>query len=195
MNKNTDIVVPTEEVATYRPLVVNLQQTAHTYQVSSSADIERGEELLREIKRFENRFTDEKGLITKPLMKGLSAVRDLFKPLESGLSDAKKIIKEKMLAYTIEQDEIIAAQQAKIESRVEKGTMRADTAAGKLEAIDASKVKSNVRTVVKVRVVDEDSIPRQFMMPNLPLITEGILRHGEVIPGVEKFEEKSIVTR
>ena len=126
-------------------------------------------------------------------MKSLASVRDLFKPLESDLADAEKIVKSKLLAYQIEQEEAISKEQAKIEARVAKGTMRADTAAGKLETIgEVKKVKGvQARTLLKWRVTDITLVPREYLVPDESKIWSE-LKQGVSIPGTETYEEKSL---
>lgn len=196
MAKETLPVIPTsKEIAKVKGQVLAVQQAAYQYVITTSADLTRGEEMLKAIKQIETRITSRKEEITRPLMQALASARDLYKPLETGHAEAKKVIKEKMLAFQIEEDARIAAAQAKIEARVEKGTMRADTAAGKMEAIEIAKPKLNTRTLVKVRVIDETAIPREYLMPNMTTITEAILRKNIEVPGVERYEEKVIVTK
>ena len=107
-----------------------------------------------------------------------------------------------MLAYTIEENDRIEKEQDRIAARVSRGTMRADTAAGKLEVLgetgkgsEGEVGKSSIREVKKIRIVDEFAIPREYLIPNMTLITESILRKGVVISGVEIYVEKSIVSR
>lgn len=196
MTENTGLVpLDTKELAEHRTQILTVQQKANDYAIASQEDVAIGEQMLRDIRFVEVGIDERKTEITRPLMKSLASVRDLFKPFELGLAEAKKTVKAKILAYQIEQDEIAKEAEAKLLARVEKGTMRADTASGKLEALAATKVKTNTRTLTKVRIVDETVIPREYLMPNLPLITEAILRKGVEIAGVEKFEEKVLVTK
>ncbi len=155
----------TKEVAEYKAPVMDVQRAANEYIVTADS-IVGGEQLLRDIRSVELKIEERKTDITRPLMSALASARDLFKPLEIGLADAKKTVKEKILAYTVEQEEKARIESERIAKRVEKGTMKADTAAGKLATIESGKA-----------------------------ITTDILREGKVIPGVEKYEEKTLVIK
>ncbi len=72
--------------------------------------------------------------------------------------------------------------------------MRADTAAGKLEAIEKGKVVGNVRTVKRLHISDESLIPREFMEVNRKAVTEALWA-GVTVPGAALVEEKILVTK
>lgn len=188
----TTAIVPAE----VRKDVLTAQQQANALKVETPGQAERGSELLRSIKDFKKAMLDRKEEATRPLMKGLASVRDLFKPYESDLADAEKIVKAKLLAFQIEQEEAIEKQQAKITARVERGTMKADTAASKMAEVgEVKKVRgTQMRTLTKVRVMDQTMIPNEYLLPNMPMIVEAVLKQGIEVPGVEKYEEKVLAS-
>ncbi len=189
------VLPPSKELAEYRKEILGVQKAANEYEITSKEDLERGDEMLSTIKNIENVITSRKEEITRPLMQALASARDLFKPLELGYADAKKVIKSKMLAYQIEDEARIEKEQASIEKKVESGRMKPETAAGKLEVIQGSKSKVTMRKIVKVRIIDETAIPREYLVPDMTKITEAVIRQNAEIPGVEKYTEKSIVTK
>lgn len=188
-------VVPTsKELAEVKSQVLAVQQAAYKYVIKESSDLTLGENMLRTIKDIETGITLRKEEITRPLMKALSSARDLFKPLETGHAEAKKVIKEKMLAFQLEEDVRIREQQAKIEARVEKGTMRPDTAVGKLETITGARSKLNTRILRKLDIFDETALPREYLVPDRDAITKALFA-GMVVPGAQLKEEKVLVTK
>lgn len=186
--------IETKELAEIKSQVSGVQIAANNLSVNNQTDMDLATDLLHNVSKVEKLIIERKESVTKPLMKSLAAVRDLFKPLEIGYSEAKKTIKAKILAYTIEEDDRITKEKNRISARVERGTMRADTAAGKLEAVGEGP-KSNIRTLKKVRIVDETIIPREWLEPSMTRITEAVLRQNMIIPGVEIFEERVIVAK
>ena len=186
-------VLPEKELGEVRKEVDALTGTVNTYSVERDG-LETGESLLRGIKSFRKGITERKSQITKPLMDSLASVRDLFRGPEDALVDAEKIIKGKILDYTLEQERVAQIEAAKITDRVEKGTLRADTAAGKLQALDSKKVKSNVRTVQKLVIWDETLIPREYLEANRTKVTEALFA-GKTVSGAVLEETKIIVTK
>jgi len=186
-----------EETTEIGKVISPLEQAARSLTITDSEGYIAAENLLKEIMRNEKKVAEVRGQHTRPAMDTLSFIRDLFKPAELSIADAKKVIKAKMLAYENAIDEKIEREKAKLAARVEKGTMRSDTAAGKMEALEESKnipaVKSSVRVVTKVRVTDLSLVPLEYLVADMTKITTAVLREGITIPGVEKYEEKSIV--
>ena len=187
------------EVKEYKKLVIFVQERANAITIIDEAGMKEGADLLDAIKKVETSITDRKEAITRPLMTALASARDLFKPLEVGHAEAKKTIKAKMLEYTVAESERIEKEKARIEARVEKGTMRTDTAVQKLEDLyeittfSGAKGTSTIRKQTRLRVYDESMIPREYLVPDLVKIGQAVLREGKEVPGVETYQEKSIV--
>jgi len=197
-----EIKVYEQEVQEYQTQVSFVKESADRLAIQTHEDMVVASDLLGSVKRVKEAINERKNDITRPLMSALSSARDLFKPLEAGYAEAEKTIRAKMLTYSIKEEERIASAQAKIEGRVERGTMRQDTGIKKLEEIgdvpksfDGSVSKTSLRTVTKVRIVDESMIPREYLVPNTVAITNAVLRDKIVIPGVETYEEKTIVSK
>ena len=191
-----------KELVEIKSQVSTVQQAVMSLVVENKEDMAKATDALHNVRQAEKFIEEKKKNITSPLMKALSEVRDLFKPMELTLSDANKAIKAKMLAWQIQEDDRIEKEQARIAVRVAKGTMKAETAAGKLEVLgdantptEGESGKSSIRDVKKIRVVDEFAIPREWLEPSMARITEAVIRKGITIPGVETFIEKIIVSR
>jgi|TARA_R100000049_G_C1922166_1_gene67201 hypothetical protein len=191
-----------KEIKQYEKQVSFAEKKAGDLVIESEVDMTSGTDLLDELKTVEKAVKQRKEAITRPLMEGLSSARELFKPLEVGYANAKKITKQKMLDYTIAEEERQEEAKAKVLKRVEKGTMRVDTAVGKMEDIGEAKKsfegtssKTSIKKVTKIRIVDETKIPREYLVPDMKAITEAVLRQRIEVPGIETYEEKSIVGR
>lgn len=194
--------LPIQEVDIVKKEMLTVQKIANDFQINNDDDLAQSADILKKISEGEKLLTTRKEEITRPLMQSLSSIRDLFKPIELGFADSKKMLKSKVVAYQLEQEEKAEKEKARLAARVEKGTMRADTAASKIEAIEEPKKsvagsvgKISTRILVKVRIVDETAIPREYLVPDMAKITEAVLKQGIEIPGVEKYEEKSIAIR
>lgn len=189
-----------KELVEVKKQVLFVQKQANALIIQSAEDMSAGADLLDAVKKVETMIIERKEKITRPLMEGLSSARELFKPLELGHQEAKKTIKAKMLDYTLVEEARIEKEKLRVEVRVDKGTMKMDTAIKKIESIgDVQKSfsgatgKTSIRTITKVRIVDENLIPREYLIPNMIKITEAILRQKINITGIETYEEKSIV--
>lgn len=192
---DTVIALPSKEVEQTNKQILALQDTALSLVLKSPADLEIAAEFLGRVKSVESVVVSRREEITRPIMSGLASIRDLFKPLEAGLKNAKEIVKTKVAAYQTAEEERIDAERARIAARVKKGTLRVDTALKKLDSVGEiqKKVgKMQTRKITKVRIMDETMIPREYLVPNMTKITEAVLRGGIDVPGVEKYTEKVI---
>ena len=190
-----------------KEVAVVQQQSSKALEAANAITITTDEELatatdhLSKMKTVAKMIKDRKEAITRPLMEALNSARDLFKPIESNLADAERIVKNKMLAYQNEQQRIADEATAKLATRVEKGTMKPQTALKKMAEVGAptttmqGKVGSIRTSIVKrYRVIDASLLPREFLVPDMGKITEA-LKSGQAVSGAEVYEEKVISAR
>ena len=196
-------VLPQEsEIVALKEQLSGPQNVANNLEIKTQDDANKAADILKEISEVEKVVIARKESITKPIMASLSVIRDMFRPIENDCAGAKKTIKNKILVWQTNEEIRIEKEKNRIENRVEKGTMRADTASGKLEALGEAPTKSegsvgkvSTRTVTKVRITDESLIPRAYLVPDMKKITEAIIRDNLEIAGVEKYEEKQLAIR
>jgi thiamine pyrophosphate-dependent acetolactate synthase large subunit-like protein len=190
--------VDTKEIEKYRSQVEQAEQYSTSLAITSQEDYEAALAEGTAIKETLNRITDRKEEITKPLNAALKSVRDLFRPIENAGETALATIKRKMLAF--QQEEARKAEEAKrkLAERVERGTMKPETAVRKMDDIKAPEKtvktdtgKATTRTVKKYRITDKTQIPFQFLEPNMTAIKESF-RKGVPVAGVEEYEEQEM---
>ena len=174
---------------------------AATLEITNEEELEKGVDMLSKIKTVGKMIKERKEAITKPLMESLNSVRELFIPIEENHRSAEKFIKTKMLAYQNEQEIAREKAKAKITAKVEKGTMKVETAITKIEDLPEVSTTSkgkigaiSTRIVKKVRITDESKLPREYLMANEPLIRRDAIA-GKTIAGVEVYDEKVISSR
>lgn len=176
-------------------------ESAKTLIIDSDAKMGYATDMLKQIKVVGKLITEKKELITKPLNQALKEARDMFRPYEETCEETEKIVKQKMVAYQNEQEKKRREELAKIEAKVEKGTMKMETAIKKIEnvqevqtSVQGSTGAISTRILKKVRIADESLLPREYLIPDLKKI-EAVAKAGVEIPGVEVYEEKSIAVR
>lgn len=184
-----------QELQEIKQQVSVVQLQANALNVTNQDESDVATELLHNVKQAEKFIDEKKTSITRPLMQSLASIRDLFKPLESNLKDANQIIKSKILAWTIEEQDKKDKEAERLAKRVEKGTMKASTAANKLATINEASPKSNVRSRTILDITDETIIPREWLVPDRIKITEALKRQGAVIPGCCLKEIKEVFAK
>lgn len=178
-----------------------MQKAASEYSIANKADLDKGADLLHDVKEIKKKLTERKEAITRPLMDALGSVRDLFKPLESVYIDAEKIIKGKMLDWQNSEDERIEKKRQSDMARVERGTMKVETAVSRIEdrgeapkTAEGSVGKIQTREVPKLEIFDESVLPREYMTPDRTKIFDA-LKKGTEVPGAKIRYEKVIAGR
>lgn len=191
-----------KEVADYQSQVSLVETLAKGLEIKSEVEMLTATDILGDVKRVEKAIKERKQLVTKPLMEGLASARELFKPLEKGYANAEKIIKAKMLDYTNAESERVLAEKQKLADGVASGEIDVNDAVTAISEVGTSKSSfegaksgTSIRTVMKVRVYKEELIPREYLVPDLKAISDAILKKNMYVPGAEKYEEKSIVSR
>ena len=196
-----------KELTPIKAQVTKSVNRANDVIIDSPESLAAATDILKAIKDAGKVVKARKEEITKPLNDALKSARDLFRPIEADLATGERIIKDKMLDYTNEVEAKRAAEAAKLEARVERGTMRTDTAMRKmddLETVDSTvkgaKGSVNFREVRKVKIVDPKAIPLKYLMNEKVLdalraaVRTDVL-NGTKVEGVEIVIEKQVASR
>lgn len=165
--------------------------------VNSQESYDEAAQILVKVKSVGKLLKDRKELITKPLNEALKSARALFAPFEARQAAAEEVIKRKMLTYRAAVEAENRKREEQLRRREEKGTMRPETIAAKREELQpvARGAKEVVRKIRKMRVVNSARVPAKYL-----IIDEVALRRdalaigglGEVIPGIEVYEEENL---
>ncbi len=185
----------TKELTVVKQQVSKIIKSAESCVVTNEVEYKEASELFNLIKKIGKSVKARKEAITKPINESLKSVRELFKPIEVNCSTAQDIVDKKIGVYENAQEEKRRIEKERIANRVEKGTMKVETAVEKMDNItEAPRSVAGVmstRMIRKVRITDESKLPREYLLPNLVLINNLVLQQGRDIPGTEVYEEKS----
>ena len=129
--------------------------------------------------------------ITKPINDSLKKIRDMFRPFKTQVTEVSDDLKKRRQTWIDAEAKKAKIEEERIAKRVEKGTMREDTAVGKLADIEqkAPDAKGGMTSVLVVKVIDVKLIPEQYLMVNATQLRADY-REGIEVPGVEFIYEK-----
>ena len=166
--------------------------------VTDQKTLSQGIDFLKKIKTTGKIIKAQKEKITKPLNQALKEARDMFRPIESNYLQAERIVKSKILEYNLKEEKKKAEKERKLAARVNRGTMKMETAVKKIEKMPEIKKEGKVgkvstRIIKKVVITDEKKLPRKYLIPNQSLIRQDALK-GVKIDGVEIKEEKILTS-
>lgn len=147
-------------------------------------------ELLSQANQILDRVTEEKEKITKPLNEALGAERKRWKPIELVIGSAVEAIRTKMSEYQTALARKAAQDEAKIAAKMQKGTIKPETAIRKaneiekpIAAVAAVSGSVSFRATPTVRVVDIKKIPAEYLVVNEAKILAAH-KAGIVVQGV-----------
>lgn len=172
---------------------------AHDIIISSPEQMESAAEMLSRLNQLNDQLTTLKETVTKPLNAAIKAARELFKPRETKLEEAITLIRKEMGRYQLAEDRKAKEAEAKLAARVDKGTMKAETAVKKMDAIE--KPEKNIETnsgSVTFRddkffeVINISELPIEYHLSNDVAIRKA-MKSGTELPGVKYWMEKIVV--
>ncbi len=199
--------VDTKEIQKYQNYVEKIGKYSSSLEVKSDEDYKSALAEGKAIKDKLTEITGRKEEITKPMNAALKSVRDLFKPIETAGEVALRTIKDKMISFSEAQRKAAEKEKERLAARVEKGTMKVETAVKKMD--DIKEPEKTVRTgegkatnVVrrKVRFADLGSLKAEnlyhLISVGCVVWNESVARKaaldGLVTVGVEIYEETDL---
>nr|DAV53579.1 MAG TPA: hypothetical protein [Caudoviricetes sp.] len=99
-------------------------ESVGNFVVNDQASFDQAGQMVADFKKYEKVIKENKEKITKPLNEALKNARALFKPIEEKISVSKRDLLARINAYKFEQDEIARKQAAKLEEKIENGTIK-----------------------------------------------------------------------
>lgn len=189
-----------KELTVIKTWVSKLENQANEITIENQEDYKGAITLVATLKETGSKIKNKKESITKPLNEALRNARELFKPIEDQFSSAEKIIKVKLLAYAKKVNDEARKKEEAIAARVEKGTMKIETAERKIQEVEkventtkGSVGKVQIKKIKKVRISNEADIPREYLTPDMVAIRRDALG-GKEIPGVEVYTEEQVAS-
>lgn len=197
--KQINKMIETKELTVLKTQVSKYENQAMAVTINTQEDYANAVDLVSKLKETGSKLKNTKELITKPLNEALKNARALFAPIEEQFEKAEAIIKDKLLNYKRKIDAEARAKEAKIAADLESGKIKKiETAEKKIEKIErventtrGSVGELQIRKIKKVRIVDEEKIPRKYLIPDNVAIRRDALS-GIEIQGVEVYEEESM---
>jgi len=196
----------TKDVAVVREKVSGAVSAAESMSkgLKSDAKYDEASEMLANIKKVGKLITQEKKKQLDPANATVTAIRDFWKPIEDQYKDAEKVLASAVLKYKQKIDARNAKKEETISKKLQEGKLSFEKASEQLEQkkTEATRagLKSRVTKNLRYKPVEELSPYDLATLAKLGFIdwsNKSVLRRaalgGTKIPGVEIYEEESIV--
>lgn len=203
-------MIETKELAPLKAQVTKLENQASAVTITTAEEMTNSIDLVKKLKEAGSIIKEKKEAITKPLNEALKKARELFKPIEEQYETAEKILKGKILEYEAKVSEEARIAEEKIAARVDKGTLKLETAEKKIDQIERVEKttqgavgQGQFKIIRKVRYGELKNLTKEdlFFLVNEGYVewnevkARGAALNGIVIPGVEVYDEKTLAIK
>ena len=154
--------------------------------------------VLGKIKDYRKTLKEEEDSLTEVHLTEIAKVRAIYKPKRDKIESAIKYISDQVNQYQTLEARRAKEAEEKLAARVEKGTMKIDTAIRKMDEIvkpiDTVKTGDGTikfRTVQKLDITDAALIPREYLVVDEAKVLEA-LKAGRKVTGAQLIEVQSI---
>lgn len=147
---------------------------------------------LLEVKKIEKAAKEELDSIVDPLKETIKIIQGKYKPLLDKATIIKDAIKDKVARFRADQAAAIAKQAASDAARVEKGTMKQETAERRASVVVApanSIAGVHKARIQKLKIIDPMLIPREYLVVNETAVRNA-LKANIAVPGAELVYEE-----
>lgn len=195
-------IVDEKSLVVVKQRVTKMTETTNALAIKDDKSLSVAITILSGIKSVAKEITAKKKEITDPLNQSLRAARALFAPMEDAYKKAEMDVKGKMVVYNRKIEDARREAEEKEAAKLERGTIKVETAAKHLEKVPEAKSHVNsdgggsmtIKKVKIFKVVDITKIPHEYLKADEVKIRIA-MRNGVELPGVEYSEEDSVSAR
>ena len=177
------VSVESAHIALVKAQVERAYKAAFEIKVVSTKSLEEAVGVLGKVAQVGKLIKVQKDKIVVPANEVLRNARALFAPLEARWAEADSTLRNKMLFFRQGVEKARLAEEAKLQKRVEAGQLKPETALEKSASLPSVEktIRSSEATVSfpklrKVEITDASKLPREYLVPNLVLIRQDVLR-------------------
>lgn len=169
--------------------------------ITSATQMVEATELLSVVNKKLDMVEAEEDRVLLPLKEAMKAEQSRWKPIKTMLKEAIDTLRGNMSVYQTAELKREREEKERIAARVAKGTLKMETGVRKLDEVETpvSTINTMVgtagfRTIQKLVIVDEQAIPRKYLMVD-EVKLKAALKGGTVVPGAVLEEVQSVVNR
>lgn len=184
---------PTKELKTLKDQETKMLAATSSIVIKTQDDYDNVVALGKKVSAYIKSIDTKEKAITKPINDSLKQIRDLFRPFKETAEAKKSEIKTVLATFLHEQKQARQREEERIAARVEKGTMRENTAVNKLATLEeqATVTSGTTTSVLRVTVTDIKAVPAEYLIVDESK-AKAAYRVGETVPGLEFTYETAI---
>jgi hypothetical protein len=174
--------------------------------ITKQEELKSASDIINGIKMLSKYITERKEKYVAPAKAIIAEARDQYDPYIKECKNAEEILKARATKYILEQEVLAKKEEEKIAARVEKGTLKPETAIKKLEALpevqktvrsdQGSALRMSKRKVAKIE--KPELVPDEYwVIDDVRVRREALERDKKglpQIPGVVITEEAGLAS-
>lgn len=126
--ENKDLIIVREQIA-------GMKEMIDSTVVTNGKELEEISDKIKKVKFLLKIVKDKKEKYVEPAKQIISEARETYDPMIKECENAEEVLKQKAKVYMLDVEKKEKEAQDKIAARVEKGTLKPETAMRKLEAM------------------------------------------------------------
>lgn len=174
------------------------------FQVTDDSTLDIVADKIKQIKKLQRFIEQEKDKLVAPAKAIIAEARDKYDPYIKKCQNAEDILKMRAKKYMIAKEDERREAEARIAARVEKGTIKLETAVRKIEALPEAQntVRTDTGSALRMskrkvaEITDQNLIPDEYwIIDEVRVRREAIAREKSnlpQIPGVTIREEADL---
>lgn len=185
--------------------IAGMREMLDATKVESEEEVGKAAELIKNVKKLLTYVKEQKDKLVKPAKEIIAEAGEKYDPAIKECQNAEIVLKGRVQKYLDAQEAKRRLEQQRVADRVERGTMKTETAVRKMDEIGeerktVSTGSAAVRRVVRrvAVIVAPEQIPDEFwVIDEVRVRREAIARNTAnlpQIPGVEIREESTIAS-
>ena len=191
---HSPIVAQENPRITLIPKGAEVLTAAQTLKIATQDDLIKAAEMITIIKTVTDEAEVEKRKVLDPLNRSRNEEINRWKPLEMNMTQARKILDQKMAQFRKEENERLEQQQVKLQKAIDNGRIKNPELIEQRQlAIQQQKPMTEIyigghavktRNVKDVEITDEILIPRKYLVVDMVALRKDVLS-GIEVPGAK----------
>mgnify|MGYP000168031833 CR=1 FL=1 len=196
-----------------REQIQQLAEACKNIVITDNNTLEQGKNLAKNAKKIETLIEDKRKEITKPLLDEKKQIDDFAKSITADLNAAVKDLRAQILKYEQEQERARQEELRRLEAERcarEEELSRQMAEAHRIDPVVVQKFqelksqqavavaespKNSITKVWTFEIIDDNLIPREFLMPDEIKIKAAVRAGFREIPGVLIYQKDQLVIR
>ena len=198
MIENKQLVVVEEKIK-------GMQTMIEGTKVTNDIELSEISDKIKNVKKLGAYVKAEKEKFTAPAKEIIAQAKEMYDPALKQCENAEGVLKSKAQVYLTEKETKRLESEKKIVERVERGTMKADTAVRKLETLPEQQTKvktesSGLRMITRkvAEISDPNLIPDSYWVIDETRVKKEALEREklgvEQIPGITIVEKQTMAS-